>query len=121
MTGKRDRSLDTLLYLDGNRYHIHDEYWVQFRVRRVEPTEERPHGLEYALTLHGPKNERILGFDNAHPIPPTSGPSGRGRAKFDHKHRHKNIRPYVFQGAGKLIEDFWEAVDNLLSERGIQS
>ena len=29
---------------------------------------EKPHGLDYSLALHGPDGERVVGFDNAHPI-----------------------------------------------------
>ena len=41
------------------------EYWVKFQIRRVPVTKERPHGLNYSLTLHGNDNERLVGFDNA--------------------------------------------------------
>jgi len=48
----RDRSLDTLLDLDGQVFVVdpNGEYWVKFSVQRVDPTPERPHGLNYSLT-----------------------------------------------------------------------
>ena len=53
---ERDRSADVLLDLDGQVFVADPkgEYWVRFVVRRVKPSPERPHGLSYALTLHGP-------------------------------------------------------------------
>ena len=43
-------------------------HWARFVVTRVEATPEKPHGLDYSLTLHGPDGERLVGFDNAHPV-----------------------------------------------------
>jgi hypothetical protein len=37
-------------------------------VRRVPTTEQKPHGLEDSLTLHDADGERLVGFDNSHPI-----------------------------------------------------
>ena len=50
--------------------------WVRFVVTRVAVSPEKPHGLDYSLTLHGPDGERLVGFDNAHPV---EGRSGVGR------------------------------------------
>jgi hypothetical protein len=38
---------------------------------------------------------------------------------YDHVHRgaHDAGRPYVFNGAGRLLEDFWIAVDRMLTLR----
>ena len=64
----RDPSLDVLLDLDGQVLVIDPEtrHWVRFVVTRVPPSEEKPHGLDYSLTLHGPDGERLVGFDDAH-------------------------------------------------------
>jgi len=77
----RDETLDTLLDLDGQILVLDEkgEYWVKFNVRRVAGTPERPHGLNYSLTLHGKDNERVVGFDNAHPARHSSRPGGKGR------------------------------------------
>ena len=115
----RDRSLDTLLELDGEVLFIDDKHWVKFRVRRVEPSAERPHGLSYALTLHDENGERLIGFDNAHPVAGSAGPGGRKGRKHDHKHRYRTIRPYEYEDAGTLLADFWAEVDAVLKERGV--
>ena len=79
----------------------------------------RPHGLSYSLTLHDETGERIVGFDNAHPVSSVAGPSGKRRAKYDHKHRLRTIRPYDYKDAATLLEDFWKEVDSMLQERGV--
>lgn len=94
-------------------------YRVQFVVKRVDVTPERPHGLSYSLTLHDQKNNRIVGFDNAHPVPKRSGPSGGGRVEHDHKHRFRTIRPYDYTDAATLLADFWAQVDSVLKEKGV--
>ena len=94
-------------------------YWVRFRVNRVPTTPEKPHGLDYTLTLHGPDGTRLVGFDNAHPVRPRAGPSGRHQARYDHRHRHRTIRPYDYQDAGTLLADFWAEVDMVLKEKGV--
>jgi len=78
----RDRGLDALLDLDGVVYALSDDpapYWVKFVVKQVPASPERPHGLSYSLTLHDPQGDRVLGFDNAHPVSEGSGPSVRTR------------------------------------------
>ena len=52
---KRDPCLDTLLDLNGQVMVLDEngDYWVEFKVRLVPVTRERPHGLNYSLTLHG--------------------------------------------------------------------
>ena len=72
-----DPSLDTLLEMDGQVLVIDPEtkHWVRFVVRSVPASEAKPHGLDYSLTLHGPDGERLVGFDNAHPVRIRSGPT----------------------------------------------
>jgi hypothetical protein len=61
-TAGRDRypSIEVLLDLDGQLFVVDTEgrYWVRFSVNRVASTPERPHGLKYSLTLHGPDGGR---------------------------------------------------------------
>src|SRR5689334_19332304 len=118
---KRDPSLDALLYLDGQVLVVDPDsnHWVRFVVRRVPATEAKPHGLDYALTLHGPNGERLVGFDNAHAVRKTVGPAGRRRAAQDHRHRLKTVRPYEYRDAATLLADFWADVDAVLRERGV--
>ena len=66
----RDPTLDVLLDLDGQVLVVDPEggHWVRFVVTRVPVSPEKPHGIDYSLTLHGPNGERLVGFDNAHPV-----------------------------------------------------
>lgn len=113
----RDTSLDLLLELDGQVLVVDEKagYWVKFAVCRVPASKERPHGLAYSLTLHDAAGERLIGFDNAHPV---RGGKASGR---DHRHRLKTVRPYTYKDAAGLLEDFWTEVDKVLRERGALS
>ena len=109
-----DRFLDHLhrftLGMDGG-------YWVTMRARRVEPSPERPHGLEYALILHGPDDERLLGYDNAHPVSQQSGPAHRSKMPITLDHideSGKPSRPYMFTSPFQLLADFWADVNRIL-------
>lgn len=117
----RDRSLDSLLALDGETLVIDAEgrHWVRFVVHRVPVSIERPHGLDYSLTLHGPGGERLVGYDNAHAVGATSGPGRRRSAEQDHRHRLKTVRPYQYKDAATLLSDFWSDVEAVLRERGV--
>ncbi|RCW78697.1 hypothetical protein C7476_1229 [Phyllobacterium bourgognense] len=75
----RDTSLDTLLDLDGQTMFVGQTYWVKFAVKAVTVTPQRPHGLRYSLTLHGPGGERLVGFDNAHAMSAGSGQAASRR------------------------------------------
>lgn len=119
----RDPSLDALLGLDGYTYVLGEggDHWIKFDVKLVEPKAERPHGLRYALTLHGPGGERLVGFDNAHPVAGQAGPAAKTKARaYDHKHRLRTVRPYDYQDAASLLADFYKEVDAVLAERGVK-
>lgn len=109
--GMRDRSLDTLLDLHGQLLIVDEKggHWVKFIVREVPVTKEKPHGLDYSLTLHGDSGERLAGFDNAH----------RVKGANDHFHRLKTVKPYAYKDAATPLTDFWKLVDNVLKERGV--
>jgi predicted transcriptional regulator len=64
-------------------------HWVRFVVTRVPVSREKPHGIDYSLTLHGSDGERLVGFDNAHPV----ARQKRGEPQ-NHRHRLRTIRPY---------------------------
>ena len=68
---RRDHSIDTLLDLDGVILAQDHGYWVKIEARLVTPTEQRPHGIKYSLTLHDKSGDRVLGYDNAHAVRPT--------------------------------------------------
>ena len=111
----RDASLDTLLDLHGQVLVINETgYWVKFVVHQVPATTDKPHGLDYSLTMHGPDGSRLVGFDNAHPV------AGQGRrAAKDHRHRLRVVKAYDYSDAGTLLEAFWKEVDSVLHEKGI--
>lgn len=118
---QRDTCLDSLLDLHGQVIVIDSEatHWVRFIVRLVPISVEKPHGLDYSLTLHGPAGERLVGFDNAHAIKAAAGPGGKRPFAHDHRHRLRMIRPYEYKDAATLLSDFWAEVDAVLRERGI--
>ncbi len=118
---QRDPSLDTLLELDGTVLVVDPEtrHWVGFVVTRIEPTAEKPHGLDYSLTLHGPDGARLVGFDNAHAVRRGSGPGGKAGRAHDHKHRLRAVKPYEYRDAATLLGDFWDEVYAVLKERGV--
>jgi hypothetical protein len=118
----RDPSLDTLLDLDGELFVIDPNggHWVKFIVKRVPVSEDRPHGLSYSLTLHASSGERLVGFDNTHPVAAQAGPAARSTKRaHDHKHRLRTVRPYDYQDAASLLTDFWAEVEAVLAERGV--
>jgi hypothetical protein len=117
----RDPSADVLLDLDGQVLVIDSkgDYWVRFSVCRVTSTRERRHGLRYSLTLHGPDGGRLVGFDNAHSVPASKSPGGKGRGGYDHKHRFQTVRPYQFKDPASLLGDFWAEVDSVLKQKGV--
>ena len=112
----RDPTLDTLLDLDRQVLVVDPSggHWVRFVVTRVAVSPEKPHGLDYSLTLHGPDGERLVGFDNAHRVERQKPGSPQ-----DHRHRLRTIRAYEYRDAATLLGDFWSAVDAVLRERGI--
>lgn len=114
---RRDPSLDTLLGLDGQVLVIDDAgYWVKFVVHQVPATEDKPHGLDYTLTLHGPDGQRLVGFDNGHQV---AGRRDATPAAKDHKHRLRTVRPYNYTNAAALVTAFWQEVESVLRERGV--
>lgn len=117
-----DDGRDHFLSLDRQWIGYEKGYWATFRVRAVEVSVSRPHGLQYALTLHDASDERILSYDNAHAVDIASGParkSKRPRA-YDHVNRKgRKPAPYRFTTAYKLLQDFFAEVDEILRKEGI--
>jgi hypothetical protein len=112
-----EHSLDTLLLLDGETFVVEGAFWVKFVIKQVPASPAKPHGLDYSLTLHDGDNQRLLGFDNAHPITEGAGPGARTRIEYDHKHKGKRVRFYIYADAVTLLGDFWTEVDLILKER----
>ena len=105
-----------LLDLDGQVLVVDPEggHGVRFVVTQVPVSPQKPHGLDYSLTLHGPDGERLVGFDNAHPV----GRRKRGEPQ-DHRHRLRTIKAYDYRDAATLLSDFWTTVNTVLHERGV--
>jgi len=89
-------------------------HWVRFVATRVPVSPEKPHGIDYSLTLHGPDGERLVGFDNAGRV----GPQRAGMPQ-DHRHRLRTVRPYEYRDAATLVSDFWTMVESVLREQGV--
>lgn len=120
MGWERDPGREELLLLDGAVMGIDagGGFTVRFVVKEVPPNRNRPHGLNYSLTLHGKGGERLAGLDNAHAVRQRRGPGGGGRRAFDHLHRLDNSRPYTYTDAYTLHADFWALVESVLREKG---
>ena len=78
-------------------------------------TEQKPHGLDYSLTMHAPDGTRLVGFDNAHLV------KGKRTTGHDHKHRLRRAKPYAYRDAGALVADFWTEVEAVMREQGVWS
>ncbi len=118
MVPSRDPTLDVLLELEGQVLVVDPAggHWVRFIVTRVTVSAEKPHGLDYSLTLHGPGGDRLVGFDNAHPVQ-----RQRRGGPQDHRHRLRMVTAYEYHDAATLLADFWTTVDAVLRERGVIS
>jgi hypothetical protein len=107
--------LEYLLDLHRETYEVGGGWWVTIRAVKVEPSEDRPHGLQYSITLHNPKGERVLGYDNAHGV----AASGKKKGSFDHRHYRGRSRAYAFQSPADLLVDFRRDVEAILKEEGV--
>jgi len=111
-----DNGLKILLDLDGDIFMMDDKHWVKFECKTVDKNEHIPHGIKYSLTLHDKSNERILGYDNAHPFKPKRKKFGAKRVVWDHKHEKEIVKSYEFNSADQLLIDFWEDVNAILKD-----
>jgi hypothetical protein len=111
-----DHALEFLLAFDGRIHHPEPGYWLKFAIKRLKPTPERPHGLRYSFTLHGPDGKRLLGFDNAHAVSRRGSRFGRPPVPYDHWHRtaHDEGQPYMFTTVEQLVADFEVEVARVL-------
>lgn len=117
----KDRTIENLVELDGISYVIDDHLglWVKFEAKKIESTSNRPHGVRYSLTLHDRSGNRIMGFDNAHAIKYGRKNNVSPKHVHDHWHRDKSDkgRPYIYENAAKLLEDFWKEVNKILKTK----
>jgi len=113
---------DYILDLHRKKIGYDNGYWVTMRVTKVAPSEGRPHGVKYALTLHDENDDRVLGYDNSHAVDVATGPARKSARpkRFDHiDRRGKPSVPYNFTTPYKLVEDFFAHVDRVLKEEGV--
>ena len=116
-----EHTLEFLLAFNGRVHRYAGGYWLKFEIVKVTPSQTRPHGLDYSFTLHGPDNRRLIGFDNAHTVPAKGSRFKKRSMAADHWHRTETDagRPYAFVNAEQLIDDFFDEVERVLSERGV--
>lgn len=116
----KDDALSYLLDLDGEILVQAGGYWVKIEARACEPSPQVPHGISYTLTLHDRYGERVLGFDNAHAPPKERKAFSARRIAYDHWHPSgRTLEAYEFTDAGKLLEDFFAAVNRILTDKGV--
>lgn len=120
MTGP-ERGIELLLAYDGRVHYFASGHTLRFAVRRLAKSARVPHGIGYSLTLHAPGGMRLLGFDNAHPVPHRGGRHVKPKREADHWHRtsHDDGRPYEFVSAEQLLVDFFSEAERILREQGV--
>lgn len=118
-----DHGLELLLSYNDTSYEFTSGHSVKFEIYQVDPNEQRPHGLYYSFTMHDPEGKRILGFDNAHPVPHVGSKFIRSPVEADHWHRDETDkgRPYNYVDATTLLLDFFAAVEKKAEELGISN
>ncbi len=115
-----DKFLERLLILDGEIMEVGNGYWVSFKARQVTATTARLHGIKYSLCLFAPNDDRVVCFDNAHPISIGKGPAKKKITLNDHVHRGEMVELYSYTDAETLLVDFWDAVYDYLKKEGVQ-
>lgn len=118
-----EHTLEWLLDYDGRRSFFASGHFLKFEIRRVEQSGQVPHGIAYSFTFHDPEGRRLLGFDNAHPVPHKGGAFVKAKPEADHWHRtaEDEGRPYTFVSVEKLLEDFFTEVEKLCKKQGIST
>jgi len=91
-------------------------FWTKIDAKMVMQSDRVPHGVRYSLTLHNRSNLRILGYDNAHQFKTYRRGFGAKVREWDHKHEGNMVKPYAFESAGQLLEDFWNDVKRILGD-----
>lgn len=74
------------------------------------------------MSLHDEKDDRVLGYNNAHGVDVASGPARKARrpVAWDHVNRRgRRPVPYVFTAPYKLLEDFFAELDEILKKEGV--
>ncbi len=105
----------------GTTFWFEEGYSATFKFWLDEDLEKRPHPYRYELVLHDLSNERILGFDNAHPVSRTSGRFKRRSPNSDHFHRNRTDTgtPYEFVSLTQVLEEFFSHATEALQKLGL--
>ena len=113
--------LEHLLGYDGRRHFLATGHFLKFEVRAIEKSERVPHGIAYSLTLHDTNGQRLMGFDNAHPVAHKGSAFVPAARQADHWHRNTQDagRPYLFVSAVQLLDDFFDEAEHILEELGV--
>lgn len=120
---KPEHTLKWLLDYDGRRHYFASGHFVKFEIRLVEKSDQVPHGIAYSFTFHEPEGTRLLGYDNAHPVPHSGGRYVKSKVEADHWHRASDDegRPCAFVSVEQLLEDFFAGVEMTCAELGIST
>lgn len=118
-----EHTLEWLLDYDGRRNFFASGHFLKFEIRRIEQSGQVPHGIAYSFTFHDPEGMRLLGFDNAHPVPHKGGQYVKAKPEADHWHRTVDDEghPYTFVSVEQLLEDFFTKVQKICDEQGIST
>ena len=108
--------LGVLLELDGEIFPMVNGYWTKIDAWMVMRNDSIPHGVRYSLSLHDSNNLRVLGYDNAHKFKTGTKGFGDKKTEWDHKHEENKVKPYKFESAGQLLEDFWNDVKRIIED-----
>jgi len=112
----KDTGLIALLELNGEIFPMDNGFWTKIEARIVVQNERIPHGVRYSLTLHDKTNLRVLGYDNVHRFKAKRKGFGARKTEWDHRHERKRVKPYIYQSAGRLMEDFWNDVNRIIED-----
>lgn len=113
---RTSHDLKALLDLNGTEIELLEgRFFAKFEAHLFDVSPEVLHGVKYSLTLRDRSGRRLMGLDNAHPIKVRRGRFVDRPVEADHWHYDpgEEVKPYRFQNAGKLLEDFWAAVEKV--------
>jgi hypothetical protein len=103
-----------LLDFHGRSYWLVNGWSIRFSIVECVVSTARPHGIRYSLTLHDVDGTRLLGFDNA------TGRTRRMTSDHWHPFRRTEVHePYEFNGADRLLVDFFTAVEGACEQAGV--
>lgn len=93
---------------DGQTHWFDQGYHATFRFWLADGGTDGVHLYRYELVLHEPNGERIMGYDNAHPLTWKAGKFKRHSKNADHYHRDKTdkrptLRVHIVDAATRRL------------------